>query len=498
MRIARRDNFQSSINTFSLPQLQIIISTEQINLFLAGVGSGKTHLDGHLSYKFIREFPDVLGFIGANTYDQLNTSTMFRIREVWKSIGVVEYEEKTGLGHYVVNKQPPKCFKKLHDSFISYDKIISFINGAIVFVGSMDNAKAHDGKEFGWAILDETKDTKEDDVKDIILARLRQKGIYIKDGQFTNEVTDNPICPLYISTSPAKVDWINNWFELDKDIQRIQDKIYDKNDYFVKRSKNKLCVISSTYHNEHNLPNNYIENKRSDWTTEKFKTLIYANPFSQTGSEYYSSFDRIQNVGKVEYNPELPLHISFDFNYVPYNSCSIWQVELKDSIYFIYGIDEIALKNPRNSDEDVCNTFLARYKHKHKSSLYIYGDATGRAGTTLNKEVKSHIASLEKYLRPMMSNGSLRVPKSNPTNDSRREFINRIFEKKLPMRIVVSENMTHMIADLSYTKQDLINGGKDKHIVTDPETGEKYQKYGHFGDNLEYFLCECFKNYFVR
>jgi len=28
----------------------------------------------------------------------------------------------------------------------------------------MDNAKAHEGKEFGWAVLDETKDTEETDV----------------------------------------------------------------------------------------------------------------------------------------------------------------------------------------------------------------------------------------------------------------------------------------------------------------------------------------------
>jgi hypothetical protein len=492
------ENLTNSKIQFSLPQLQILISTYQINLFLAGVGSGKTHLDGHIAYKFIEKFPGVLGFIGANTFDQLNTSTTYRIREVWKSIGIYEYEDKTGIGHYVVNKQPPKCFTKLHNSFISYDKIISFVNGATIFLGSMDNAKAHDGKEFGWAILDETKDTKEDDVKDIILARLRQKGIYIKDDQFTNEVTDKPCCPLYISTSPAKVDWINNWFELDKNIQQIQDKIYDKNDYFVKRMTNKLCVISSTYHNEHNLPNNYIENKRTDWTKEKFKTLIYANPFSQTGSEYYSSFDRVVNVGKNSYDPEKPLHISFDFNYVPYNSCSIWQVEEKDGIYYVYGIDEIALKNPRNSDEEMCNTFLARYQHKHKSRLFVYGDATGKAGSTIAKESKSHILNLEKYLAPMMHNQSMRIPRANPTNDSRREFINRIFENKIPVRIIIDESMSYMISDLSYTKQDLVNGGKDKHIVSDPETKDKYQKYGHFGDNFEYFICECFKSFFIK
>ncbi len=482
----------------SLPQTQIILSTAQVNLFLAGVGSGKTHLDGILSYDFISKFPLVKGFIGANTYDQLNTSTFYRIREVWKSFGIIEYEEKTKKGHYVVNKQPPSNWNLQGHNFITYSNIVTFCNSGTIFLGSMDNAKAHEGKEFGWAILDETKDTKEDDVKDIILARLRQKGIYVLDGKFTTEETSEPCCPLYISTSPAKVDWINNWFELEKDILEIQETIYQKDDYFVKSLKNKLCVISSTYHNERNLPSNYIENKKSDWTSEKFKTLIYANPFSQTGSEYYSSFDRINHVGKCEYNPELALHITFDFNYVPYNSATIWQVENKDDIYHINCIDEIILKNPRNSDQDMCETFIARYKHKHNKSFFYYGDATGKGGSTINKEIKSHIHALDKYLRPMISNNSKRIPMYNPTNDSRREFINRIFENKLPLRILIDEKCKTMIADLNYTKQDQINGGKDKHIVTDPETKEKYQKYGHTGDGMEYFICECFKSYFLR
>jgi hypothetical protein len=226
--------------------------------------------------------------------------------------------------------------------------------------------------------------------------------------------------------------------------------------------------------------------------------LIYANPFTATGAEYYSSFNRIEHVNKCEYNPNIPIHITFDFNYVPYNSATVWQVELNEGVYYCNCIDEIILKNPRNSDQDMCETFLARYKHKHKSSLFIYGDATGKAGSTISKEIKSHIAALEKYLQPMMSNISRRIPLSNPTNDSRREFINRIFENKLPLRIRISDSCKTIIDDFIYTKQDQINGGKDKHIVTDPETKEKYQKYGHTGDGAEYFLCQCFKSYFLK
>jgi hypothetical protein len=46
-----------------------------------------------------------------------------------------------------------------------------------------------------------------------------------------------------------------------------------------------------------------------------------------------------------------------------------------------------------------------------------------------------------------------------------------------------------------YCKQG-IDGSKDKSIYTDKETGERYQKYGHFGDTFEYLVVELFKDYY--
>lgn len=468
----------------SRPQLEILRSDKQVNLFLAGVGSGKTFLDGIISYRNIRKYPAVRGFIGANTYDQLNTSTMYRIREVWKLFGITEYSEKTGTGHYVVNKQPPATWPKSGHNFITYGNIISFINGAVVFIGSLDNAKAHEGKEFGWAVLDETKDTKEEAVKEVILNRLRQPGMKDNDGKDWN--------PLYISTTPAKVDWINTWFELEKDIAAIEEKIYTEDDYFVKSFGNKFCVISSTHHNAPNLPENYIENKRQDLTAERFKTLIHANPFSQSGGEYYGSFQRLTHVGRCEYNAEIPLHITFDFNTVPYAPAALFQITLADGRYKVSCVDEFAIKPPKNSTEELCEAILGRYGH-HKSGCFIYGDATGRKREQTSRIFKHNIQVLETVLRPIMSNYSMRIPAANPANNSRRDFMNRIFEGKTLIDFLIDEKCKHVIADMTYTKQDSITGGKDKHRVKDADTGDVYEKYGHFGDATEYFLCEAFK-----
>ena len=264
---------------FSSPQEYIITSTQDVNLFLAGVGSGKTHLGGFISGYLLQKFPKVFGFVGANTYQQLTTATLQRTREVWgKLFGwVVDVD-------YVVGKQPPKGFVTEGHNFDNYSSIISFKWGAVAYKGSLDNAKAHDGKEFGWAILDETKDSREEDVKDTIMTRLRMAGIYIDgDGQLTTEPQSGELehkafNPLYILTSPAKVQWINEWFNLDNYQNEIQRLIYSKTDFFSKDYDDKCVVISSTYHNEENLPKGYI-------------CLLYTSPSprDQRGSRMPSS-----------------------------------------------------------------------------------------------------------------------------------------------------------------------------------------------------------------
>jgi hypothetical protein len=477
------------------PQAAIFESTASINLFLAGVGSGKTHLDGILSKRLVSEFPAVRGFIAANTYDQLNTSTLFRIREYWASTGITEWSKENPSGTYVSGKEPPLVWKECKRNFDRFNNIISFCNGGLIFTGSLDNAVMHSGKEFGWAILDETKDSREEDVKEIILSRLRQPGMYLVNGKITNKgLQSQQWNPLYISTSPAKVQWLSDWFNLDRYIDEIASKIYSGETFFEKEFDNKFVTISSTYHNVHNVGENYIKNMLDNNTEERGKALIYANPFATTGGEFYSSFSRLKHVQRINYDPSLPIHISFDQNTVPYNSASIWQITGNDSIWHINCIDEIALQNPRNSTEDVCDEFDMRYQ-SHKSGIYYYGDASGKARSTMNRDFKHHYEIIEFKLRKYLVNGSDRTTTHNPSVVKRRDFVNLIFENKLPIRLTINESCKYLIGDLMYLKQAL-DGNKDKHIVTDKETGEKYQKYGHLSDSLDYLMVELFKSYY--
>ena len=113
----------------------------------------------------------------------------------------------------------------------------------------------------------------------------------------------------------------------------------------------------------------------------------------------------------------------------------------------------------------------------------------------MNKDFKHHYEIVRFKLNRYLINASDRTLISNPSLVLRRDFMNRIFEGRLPIRIVIDESCHYTINDFMYVKQ-AIDGGKDKHIVTDKETGEKYQKYGHLSDCADYLTVELFKTYY--
>ncbi len=467
----------------SWPQFDYINSYHDFNLFMGGTGSGKSYGDGIITYRLFSEFPQCRGLIAANFYDQLTKSTMFRIREVWKDLGVIEYNEKLKTGDYVIDKKPPREFNTESHNFDNYNNIISFKWGAVIFTASLDNYEALSGVEISWAVLDETWQTKEEAVKEVILHRLRQPGIKI-DGRNVN--------PMYISTTPARTAWINDWFRLDDYAKEINDVIYDKDKYFHKIVGNKNIIICSIYSNERNLPSNYIPNLISEHTDrngklkESGKRLIFANPFVRAGGEFYSSFDRITHTGDVPFIDGLPIHISFDFNVVPYITMTVWQAQRKDNILWLRQIDEFCLKSPLNKTEKLCQEFERHYSTKCKSGLFYYGDATGKNQDTRGL---NDYQIVENSLRLYLNNYSKRVAYKNPSVSSRRQFINNILDEKYNIRILIDRKCRESIRDLEFVKEDA-TGHKLKEKVKDELTGQTYEPLAHCSDSLDYICTQ--------
>lgn len=484
----------------SAPQNEILVSTKQRILALAGQGGGKSHMAGLISADFVINYPQAKGFIGANTYQQLSKSTLDRVFNVWKeTFGWVNGRE------FVVNITPPKRFVKTHAKLESYDKTICFDNGAIIFTASLDNYKAIDGTQFTWAILDETKDTKEEAVKEVITGRLREKSLWVKDGiiitdeTLANELGAEGWNPLYILTSPAKVYWINEWFELSDKYDKISERIISKTDYYSLETEDKKIVIYSAYHNEHNLPKNFIEQRKKDLAgnQNRIEMLIYGSPIAKAGGELYKRFDRLTHVRDIEKINGLPIHISLDFNRVPYIVMTCWQIVVDGSKYKAQCFDEITLSSPKNTTEELCKEFIFRHLSgiEKPPAIFYYGDATGN---TVRDTVghKHNFNIVDEVMRRYLNDNSKRVLKGNLSVANTVDFVNKIFYGGIEnIEMIIGSKCKKLILDFEFLKEDP-NGGKLIEKTKDEVTGQSCEKYGHASDAARYFIVSAFKDFY--
>jgi hypothetical protein len=480
----------------SAPQYEIINSSKELNLFLAGVGSGKSHTMGIKSANYVLNFPDAPGLITANTYQQLSHSTLVRVYAVWAQyFGLIEDV------HFVVDKQPPPHFKRRFENLKKYSNVISFQNGARIFLASLERYKSIDGMEVAWAMMDETKDTREEAFKETIIARLRSPGIWIdSDNELWDHVPSHKevvgFNPIDIFTSPAKVGWLNKMFYVDKHLKEIKSRIFSKHDFYVGEFEDRKIVIASTYHNEHNLPENYIPSRKAVWddTPGLTETLLFASPVGKSGGEYYAQFLREKHVkGRLEINPDLPVHLMFDFNVVPFMPALMGQIDHEeDGTMVIRILKEYCLKHPKNTTGSVCQQMLFDMSGV-VDLAYIYGDASGKNRVTAlmdQKSPKHNYDVIKAKLAPFLFSGSMRVPKANPPIAGRRIMHNRIFSGNHNVRVEIDERCVNFIEDLEVGKEGP-NGEYLKQTVKDPRTGKSYQKNGHLSDAFTYF---CWKH----
>lgn len=490
--------------------MSVYMSNKSRNLYHSGQGGGKTFLMGLISYRFVFLDPDAVGMIAANTYKQLSDSTLKEIFKVWKMMGISEYNKVSNPGgHYVVNKQRPDHFNESIHQFENNHGKVHFINGSTIVTASLDNYEAIEGQNLSWALLDETSSTKKEAVKVVITGRLRENRFYAvnnKQNPFITKQTAKdmgilhklkPVNPLYVFTKPAKEQWLTDYFKLEKHKRDIEQRIFSETDYFEYKDNRYCIVVASTFHNIKNVGRDYIEGRLQELTKDESDLYIYGSPFGKTGNEYYSSFSLTKHVGKTFFNPDLPIHLTIDFNVNPYMSASVWQLEHKDDRIKLYCLQEYALKAPKNTVEDICDAVIDDYGHAI-SHLFYYGDSSGKNKLPI-KEARTYYHIIEKKMFNFVNDKSRRLLTSNPRHKSllhgrmgRRDFMNATFRGLYGVDITIDDSCTYMKADLNYILEDK-NGAKQKHEET--VDGIRCQRLGHMSDGADALICYLFGDY---
>ena len=251
----------------------------------------------------------------------------------------------------------------------------------------------------------------------------------------------------------------------------------------------QTMLMTTTYKDNPFLDDDYIRHleQRVSINENLYKIYVLGEWGRATvGGEFYKNFKWSLHVKDTAYNPELPLHISFDFNVNPYMSCGVFQIEgLKISM-----VDEIALSTPRNSTKAVCLEFIRKYQG-HSSGLFIYGDPSGRHQDTRSEQGFNDFVLIQRELIKYKPN--MRVQNSAPSVVMRGNFINTVFEQSFEgIEVAIGANCKHMIDDFTYLKE-ASDGTKSKEKEKNLQTGVTCEKYGHFSDLFDYIFCTVFE-----
>ena len=206
----------------------------------------------------------------------------------------------------------------------------------------------------------------------------------------------------------------------------------------------------------------------------------------QTGAEFYRNWS-IGNVANNHYNADNPIHISFDFNVVPYCTCIISQIQKTEQGYQLNIINELCLSYPKNNTQSLCQSILSQYHDAPK--CYVYGDPAGNSRDT--RSSGSDYTIIFNQLKPL--NPINKVASYAPRLSYRNIFTNLIMANAIPsISLAVSPTCKNLIKDFEEVTE-AADGSKLKKRVTDKATGQSYEPIGHTSDAFDYLVCQLFK-----
>lgn len=290
-----------------------------VAVYQGGYGSGKTWCGSLLGIMLAKKYPGSRGLVGAKEYELVRKTTL------------VSYLEHLEILGYI---------KNVHYKYNKVDKIITFKNGSEILFSQLDDPEKFKSLNLHWAEIEEASQVGESTINQL-LGRLRNTYRQPSWGNFRYR--------LFGHTNPeSNKGWI--W-----------------NKFVEKKSENWRLIQAPTTNNIH-LPEHYVQSMREQFDEEYFRINVLGE-FGDYNSGLVVKGFSDANLKKLNYCPDLPLHLTCDFNVDPMS----WAIAHKDeeNVYFF---DEIVIEN--TSTQQCIEEFLRRYPN-HKAEIIVNGDASG-------------------------------------------------------------------------------------------------------------------------
>lgn len=368
----------------------------RFGLMCGGIGSGKSWSGAIYAVSRCLLDPTSRGLIVANTYPQLSRATLQTLVEVCRKFNVplepyAESVEDQALK--IANCQ--RCY-------IGKDRAFVYVLSMGSFMGKTQSAR---GMQIRWFWGDELAYTSES-AFNVMIGRLG-RGVGIIKGQGV------------VTSSPAGFNF-------------LYEKFADPNRSDENKKLYKMVQVSSRENIKY-LGEDYIQSLEANYTDELARQELEGAFISTLEGIVYKYFDRRIHCLRdtdaeiLEYDSNLPLLLTFDFNYSPAICLAAHQRYNEIHIFKEWHIVDSDLWE---LTESVTDWILEQ--DADPASIQIFGDATGRARSANSRLsswdiVTEQFKTITKYKPPNYL--TKKFTKTNPYVINRVHSVNLLFKQ---------------------------------------------------------------------
>jgi hypothetical protein len=495
---------------FNDPQMEVMFTGAKDNVIVGGRGIGKGLIHAAWNLRNMQRMPgSITGVVGANGKRVL-TNTLPSMLIHWENWG---YKRDV---HYVIGRKPPESWgwgKPLFQPE-NYDNVLSFYNGAIMYIISQDRAGTSNSHSYDALDIDEAKFIDFEQLKDETLPANRGNRQHFGKHYFHHGM---------LISSDMPVTKKGSWFlgyesKCDKElIETIQGMVYEiwkvkkriESDRaagvsspaylkgYLKKLNLDLCRLRSVavFYKEYSsiwnmqiLGEKWIKDMKRNLPGLTFQTSILCKRIGITKDGFYSSltpkhkyhasnfgyldsleykFDKLQTPSSLadsDVETDLPICVSFD-----YNSNINWLVAGQPQGDKLMVLKSFFVKFERKLPELV-DDFCEYYRHHRNREIIFYYDATALGSNyAVNTEDFRWVIEHQFQKNGWGVRG---VYIGKPMNHLEKYLlINRMLDGRARMKPMFNETNNEDLL-ISIQTAGVYNGGKDKRGEKLAETEE--------------------------
>lgn len=292
--------------------------TLDVAVYQGGYGSGKTFAGSLLGILLALKFPKIRGLVGAQTYTLVRDTTLQSYFEHLDNMGFIDGEDY----HWVNSEQK-----------------LTFKNGSEILFRHFEEPNKLKSLNLGFAEIEEMSDIPYDTFK-MLLGRMRQK---------KHKNWKNFTYRIFGHTNPEmQRGWVHKTFK-------------------ENTAPNYRLITAPTTQNIY-LPDGFCDELKKLYDEQYYKIFVLAENGNYNDGSVIKDFTD-ENIKEIEYQNELNLHISCDFNVDP--MCWVLAHKTEDKVFYF---DEIVMEN--TTTQKATEEFCIRYPN-HTGKIIINGDASG-------------------------------------------------------------------------------------------------------------------------